>query len=420
MQKLRSLLSSVKLCSLLVIIVLLAGVVGFSGCKNAKSKEVEVDLSKYIKLDIQGRDTEGTAKITFDSVLLMEDLLDDPDKGKYFEEEDRKLENLIESITIKLSKTSSLSNGDTLSYDVEFDEDRAEDLKIVFLDLEDVTVEGLKVPAQYNPFDDVTITYSGVSPFIEVDIEFNSSLEKPLYVTFKTDKKIYAKGEAVIVTASYDKYDAEQNSFVIVTQTEKEYIAEAEYEFVLQPSQVVDKTELYDYIYGEVWDYVTNTLGTNAQNFYIGLDLFSVYGYGGNYYTGTLAGDITVDSAYLLTIKMDKASSSKKVNEVAFIFKVPVIFTDIDSKTVYQVYIYAKIPNVQLDANGELFVAYSKLFVANEYRTTLEATYDNIVTDNVSNYEITEIPVADIPAFTSVPASTDPATATTPAATVAP
>lgn len=420
MQKLRSRLSSVKLCSLLVIVVLLAGVVGFSGCKNAKSKEVEVDLSKYIKLDIQGRDTEGTAKITFDSVLLMEDLLDDPDKGEYFEEEDRKLENLIESIAIKLSKTSSLSNGDTLSYDVEFDEDRAEDLKIVFLDLEDVTVEGLKVPTQYNPFDDVTITYSGISPFIEVDIEFNSSLEKPLYVTFKTDKKIYAKGEAIIVTASYDKYDAEQNSFVIVTQTEKEYIAEAEYEYVLQPSQVVDKTELYDYIYDEVRDYVTNTLGTNAQNFYIGLDLFSVYGYGGNYYTGTLAGDITVDSAYLLTIKMDKASSSKKVNEVAFIFKVPVIFTDIDSTTVYQVYIYAKIPNVQLDANGELFVAYSKLFVANEFRTTLEATYDNIVTDNVSNYEITEIPVADIPAFTSVPASTDPATATTPAATVVP
>ncbi len=420
MQKLRSLLSSVKLCSLLVIIVLLAGVVGFSGCKNAKSKEVEVDLSKYIKLDIQGRDTEGTAKITFDSVLLMEDLLDDPDKGKYFEEEDRKLENLIESITIKLSKTSSLSNGDTLSYDVEFDEDRAEDLKIVFLDLEDVTVEGLKVPAKYSPFDDVTITYTGVSPFIEVDIEFNCSLEDALYVSFKTDKEYYSKGETVIVTADYDEYDAEEYSFVIVTETEKEYIAEADYEYVLEPSQLVDKTELFTYIYGEVQDYVTAQLSTNAQTFYIGLDLFDVNGFGGNYYVGKLGGDITVDSAYLLTQKMDEPPFKNLVNDLALIIKVPVIFHEIDATTVYDVYIFARMPDVQLDAEGNIFVAYSDLYVGEELNTTKVATYDDIVTANVDDYDITEIPVADIPAFTSAPASTDPTAATTPAPTVAP
>lgn len=413
MQKSRCHSSSVTLSALLLVVILLAGVVGFSGCK-AKTKEVEVDLNEYITLDIQGRDTEGTAEVIFDSELLMEDLLDDPDRGEYFEEEDRKLENLIESITFELSETSYLSNGDELSYDLEYDEDRAEDLKIVFLDLEDVTVEGLKVPQEYSPFDDVTITYTGVSPFIEVEIEYNCSLENSLYVSFTTDKELYSKGETVVITADYDEYDATEYSFVIVTEKEKEYTAEADYEYVLEPSQLVDKTELFTYIYGEAQDYVTAQLSTNAQNFYIGLDLFDVYGFGGNYYTGNLGGDITVDSAYLLTQKMDQSYFYDDVNELALIIKVPVIFTEIDANTVYDVYIFARLPEIQLDADGKIFVAYSDLYIGNELNTTKVDTYDDIVTANVSDYDITEIPVADIPAFTSVPA------AITPVPTVAP
>jgi len=257
MKKLPIRFASVKLGSLLVTAILLAGVVGFSGCaKTSKSKDVEVDLNEYITLDIQGKDTQGSATLAFDSEGLMEDLLDDPDRGDYFADNERKLTKLIESITVELSDTYSLTNGDILTYDVEFDEDRADDLEIVFLDLADVIVDGLLVPTQYNPFDDVTLTFSGISPFVEVEVGFNCSLETSLYVTFSTDKEYYARGETVILTADYDEYDAEEYSFVIVTQTEKEYVAEAEYEYVLEASQLVDKTELFDYIYAEVQDFV--------------------------------------------------------------------------------------------------------------------------------------------------------------------
>jgi hypothetical protein len=415
MQKLLSRFSSVRLCSLLVIVVLLAGVVGFSGCKNAKSKEVEVDLNEYITLDIQGRDTEGSATLSFNSELLLEDLLDHPDRGDYFEDEERKLTNLIESITVELSDTYALSNGDVLTYEIEFDEDRAEDLKIVFPDLEDVTVEGLQVPVEYNPFDDVTLTYTGVSPFVEVNIEFNCSLDTSLYVTFTTDKELYARGDAVIVTAAYDEYDAAENSFVIVTQTEKEYVAEAEYEYVLETSQLLDKTELFTYVYGEAQDFLTDELSTYAESYYIGLDLFDVNGFGGNYYVADFAGDISVDSAYLLTRKVDQPSYYDDVNELAIVFKVPIVFTEIDATKVYDVYIYATLPDVQLDADGKIFVAYSDLNIAKKLHPTQIDTYDHLVTANVNEYDIAEILVTDIPAFTSVPAAP-----ITPVPTVAP
>jgi hypothetical protein len=414
MSKLPIRFASVKFSTLLIAVVLLVGVIGFSGCaKSSKSKELEVDLNEYITLDIQGKDTQGVATLTFDSELLLEDLLDDPDRGEYFEDEERKLTNLIESITVELSDTYELTNGDVLSYDIEYDEDRAEDLEIVFADLEDVTVEGLAVPTEYNPFDDVTLTFSGVSPFVEVKVEFNCSLDTSLYVTFSTDKELYARGETVILTADYDEYDAEENSFVIVTQTEKEYVAEAEYEYILEASQLVDKTDLFDYIYGEVQDFVTTELSAHAESFYIGLDMFDVYGYGGNYYTGELAGDIIVESAYLLTQKMDQVNSFDDINELSFVIKVPIIFTEIDATTVYYAYIFATLPDLQLDADGNIFVAYSDLYIGSKYKTTQIATYDYLVTDNVNDYEIAEIPVTDIPVFPSLSAAADPATETT-------
>jgi hypothetical protein len=414
MQKLPIRFASVKLSSLVVAVILLAGVVGFSGCaKTSKSKEVEVDLNEYITLDIQGKDTQGAATLSFDAELLLEDLLDHPDRGEYFEDEERKLTNLIESITLELSDTYALSNGDVLTYDVEYDEDRAEDLEIVFLDMADVTVEGLLVPTQYNPFDDVTLTYSGVSPFVEVNLEFNCSLDTSLYMTFSTNKDYYAKGEAVIVTADYSEYDAEENSFVVVTQTEKEYIAEAEYEYVLEASQLVDKTELFDYIYGELQDFVTTSVNSDASAYYFGLNLTDVYDYTADYNTAEVAGDIVVDSVYLLTLKPGQSYFYDDVNQLAIVFKVPIIFPGADATTVYDVYIYATLPEIQLDADGKIFVAYSDLNIGKRYNPTQVETYDYLVTANVNDYEIVEIPATDIPVFPSLSATTTPATETT-------
>lgn len=392
---------------LVVLVLSIALIVGIAGCKK-KVEEVEVDLNEYIDLTIEGRDGDGEAYFVFDYESLIEDLLDHEDLGEFFDDEEDDLTELFEEMTIELSSTYDLSNGDVLTYEVEYDEDDAEDLKLVILDLEDVTVEGLAVPQDYNAFDDLTVSFSGISPFIEVDMEYNSSLDTAFWASFSTDKEYYAKGEPVTITMDYDDYDAEY-AFVNITETEMEVTAECEYEYILDVSQITDKTEMFDYIYAEVQDYVTAKISSDASNYYFGMQLGDVYGwYTSDYDTAQLGGDIQIDSAYFLTKKESEMVSYDTVNTLAIIFKVPVVFPEIDADTVHDAYMYALLPDVQLDADGKIFVAYSELRVDDVYSKSRIETYDKIATNNVNKYVVTEIPVADIPAFPSTAVETVP------------
>lgn len=404
-----------KLVVLVLSIALFAGV---AGCSNKKAKEVEVDLSEYIDLTIEGRNGDGDASFVFDYESLIEDLMDHEDLGDFFDDEEDDLTDFLEDMTIELSSTYSLSNGDVLTYEVDYDEDDAEDLKLVILDLEDVTVEGLEVAKEYNPFDDLTVTFSGISPLIEVELDYNCSLDTMFYAYFETDKDTYAKGEPVIITMEYDDYDAEY-AFVNITTTEMEWVAESEYEYILDVSQITDKTELYDYIYAEVQDYVTAKISSDASSYYFGMSLTDVYGYSTTgYNTAQLGGDIQIDSAYLLTKKDSEMYYYDTVNTLAIMIKVPVVFPDIDANVVYDAYMYALLPDVQLDADGKIFVAYSDLRVDDVYSKSRIETYDKLVTDNVDEYEVVEIPAADIPAYPTATTETVP-TETVPSETVA-
>lgn len=401
---------------LVVLVLSIALIVGVAGCSK-KAKEVEVDLSEYIDLTIEGRDGDGDASFVFDYETLIEDLLDHEDLGDFFDDEEDDLTDFLEDMTIELSSTYYLSNGDVLTYEVDYDDDDAEDLKLVILDLEDVTVEGLEVAKDYNPFEDLTVSFTGISPFIEVDLDYNCSLDTMFYAYFETDKDYYAKGEPVIITMEYDDYDAEY-AFVNITTTEMEWVAESEYEYILEASQITDKTELYDYIYAEVQDYVTAELSKDAQSIFYGMNLHDNYDYSSKTNIAQLGGNIEVDSVYFLTKKETQLLSYYTVNELAIIFKVPVIFQEIDADTIYYAYMYALLPDVKLDAEGNIFVAYSDLKVKDVYSRDRVETYDKLVTENVDKFDVAEIPVADIPAFPSASTETVP-TETVPSETVA-
>lgn len=401
---------------LVVLVLSIALIVGVAGCSK-KAKEVEVDLSEYIDLTIEGRDGDGDASFVFDYETLIEDLLDHEDLGDFFDDEEDDLTDFLEDMTIELSSTYYLSNGDVLTYEVDYDDDDAEDLKLVILDLEDVTVEGLEVAKDYNPFEDLTVSFTGISPFIEVDLDYNCSLDTMFYAYFETDKDYYAKGEPVIITMEYDDYDAEY-AFVNITTTAMEWVAESEYEYILEASQITDKTELYDYIYAEVQDYVTAELSKDAQSIFYGMNLHDNYDYSSKTNIAQLGGNIEVDSVYFLTKKETQLLSYDTVNELAIIFKVPVIFQEIDADTIYYAYMYALLPDVKLDAEGNIFVAYSDLKVKDVYSRDRVETYDKLVTENVDKFDVAEIPVADIPAFPSASTETVP-TETVPSETVA-
>ena len=136
------------------------------------------------------------------------------------------------------------------------------------------------------------------------------------------------------------------------------------------------------------------------------------------YDAAQLGGDIQIDSAYLLTKKEAQMSYYDTVNTLAIIFKVPVIFPEIDANVTYDSYLYIYLNDVQLDANGDIFVSYSDLRFRTGRDDSQIGAYDDIVTDNVAEFVVAEIPVADIPAFPSASTETVP-TETVPSETVA-
>ena len=137
--------SKTKRIAVMTLICLLVSVIvfpGISGCRSEKSddrksekaNQVEINLLDFYLVGFEGKDSEGTvwsSKLMGD--LLLTELKAHPDQGEFFEDNEKDLQELIDSIKIKLTKTSALSDGEMIPLAVEYDEDLAEELGIVFL-----------------------------------------------------------------------------------------------------------------------------------------------------------------------------------------------------------------------------------------------------------------------------------------------
>jgi hypothetical protein len=205
-----------------------------------------------------GKDSKGTATCNFEGEELFDALMEHPDREDFFEDNEDDLEELIDSVTIELTRKSELSNGDTIPMEVEYDEDHAEDLEIEFL-YPDIEVTGLEEPLEYDLFEDVEVTFSGVSPYIDVNTKHD--INSPIgYFELDTDKKYYAKGETVVVTADCDPEAKLNTYYVKINSIQKEYIADVEFEFLSDVSLLKDETELYDQIHEQMRDEMNGTL----------------------------------------------------------------------------------------------------------------------------------------------------------------
>ncbi len=128
-------------------------------------------------------------------------------------------------------KTSGLSNGDVVTLKWNCEDEMAEEYFNVKLDYSDVTytVKGLEEVGKFNPFDYVTVSFSGISPNGSVTITPNYDKAEMQYVSFSADKNSGLKvGDSVTVTASIS---GSTDSFVkkfgaVLGKTEETYSVE--------------------------------------------------------------------------------------------------------------------------------------------------------------------------------------------------
>lgn len=377
-------------------------IAGLSGCgvlgKSAKA-DITVDLSQYVSVTVDGRNTKGKADVQFDTDALLKDLMNNPDKKTDFEDKKDELVTLVDTVSVGLSKWSGLSNGDTIAFEVEFDKSLAAELSIGFKKMDDFTVSGLASYLNYDPFSDVTVTYSGISPYIQVDVEYTCSLDTPLDIRFNADKDYYERGESVILTAEYDEAELRNADFVKISKTENTYKAESEIAYIKNPSDLYALTDMFDYIYSDFQQYITSELADGT----LWVDI-------PDHVTDSTvqSGDITIDSAYLLYTKDEDGNViNGPVNKFVMILKVPFVYREDPGAGVQYRYLAVAQPDIQLDADNEPIISYSDLFYGfpQPDRVTV---FDNNIQKYSYDYQVTEIPVQDLPAFPSYAGAVTP------------
>ena len=174
---------------------------------NHKTK---INLSDYIKVSYDGYDAYGTASAEFDYDKYLDDLMKASSSFKKAYNSDITWSSIADyydavDIDYDLDKTSGLSNGDTVTVNFEYDNDAAAQYKIEYVcESKEYTVEGLKETKKIDPFEGVTVEFSGTSPNVSAKVVNNSKDEVYENIYYDLSKSYDIKiGDTITVTVFF-------------------------------------------------------------------------------------------------------------------------------------------------------------------------------------------------------------------------
>lgn len=137
-----------------------------------------------------------------------------------------------EYVTFGYTK-ENLSNGDTVTVSANYSAKIAEEQFIIIEnETKEFTVSGLKEPVELDPFEKLSITYTGASPYIKAvadSTKCDSMVNQ--YIQFNIEDKYLRNGDTFTVSAVYNEYDAEENGFIVKKDTHT-YTVENQPEYV--------------------------------------------------------------------------------------------------------------------------------------------------------------------------------------------
>ncbi len=128
---------------------------------------------------------------------------------------------------------SNLKNGDIINVIANYDPEIANSQgKIIESETKQYTVSGLIEGKEIDPFENLSITYTGASPYLTILID-SSKCDSTIneFVSFTTDTKYVRNGDTFIVNAVYDEYTAQANGYII-NLTSKSFTVENQPEYV--------------------------------------------------------------------------------------------------------------------------------------------------------------------------------------------
>ena len=199
------------------ILMMTVTIAAFALCGCGKTK---IDLNSYMNVECTGYDSFGKADADFDYESFVEDFEDTEMMTKAGKEADDGLRDMAGLMGLGRSdaamlamyikgafdKPDGLSNGDTVTYSWDLDEDEIYErfnCKLIYSDIT-VEVDGLEPIGVFDPFEGLQVSFTGTAPYGQVNLSSNRSSEGNL--TFNIDKvSNLSNGDEVTISVEYDE-----------------------------------------------------------------------------------------------------------------------------------------------------------------------------------------------------------------------
>ncbi len=282
-----------------------------SGCGRAK-----VDFNDYLTLECDGYDTVGYADYNFDYERMVNENLQAFGLSENAGEmEEMGVYLLIEDyVSGKLDKTDELSNGDTVTYEWDVNDERLEEVFPIKVTHDNKTLEisGLKEAETFDPFQNLKVTFTGIAPKGEVSISGESGEVSGLNYTADKNTGL-SNGDKITVsvdTSSGDINDYCMKYGLIPSVTEKEY--------------TVEGLSSYAATFEDIPEDIRNKMDTNAQ------DTLKAYVAGKWADPKTFKGMKLIGNYFIYP--KDSSLNVSVNNYVYFVYKVTALNKDDDNK----------------------------------------------------------------------------------------
>ena len=193
-----------------------------------------IDLEELVEVEFAGYDTVGRAYVSMDinaydaalSEALGKDHISEVDRDVYY--------TCSSALTLTLDRQNGLSNGDTVTVEIEYDNDALKEYRLRYKGASvSFQVEGLEPLTEVDPFAGLQIIFTGVSPNGRVELSYEGGSDYVNQGSFSCDRtENLQNGDQVTVTIpSYNPEVATNYGYRFIT-TEKTYTVEGLPEYI--------------------------------------------------------------------------------------------------------------------------------------------------------------------------------------------
>ena len=225
------------------VVVLVGAIIGIAVFLNSLKRQ-EIDMNEAVTFQVTGYSGYGEAVL-----VINEDEMEDKYEDIIAEHTKIRWSKFVDSVDLyeyEVTDMSGLSNGDKITLTWEFDSKKAsEEYKVDLLGESVVyTVTGLPELEKIDPFEDLSVTFSGNSGDGYADISIVNYDDYFSYFWYTTSQT-YDLSNGDTVTISFDVTDskdwvAERYGYIL-SPTEKTYTVSGLTEYVLKNEQVTSE-----------------------------------------------------------------------------------------------------------------------------------------------------------------------------------